>query len=227
MNHLNAEEVQRYADGELDDAAAVEQHLRDCAACANAVVAEMQLKRAVRDAARMMPPDVVRARVRRRLFGGSRPWAWTAAVAATLAAFVVGGLLAAGAVGSLSSARELADLHTTILAGATPVDVISTDRHTVKPWFEGRLPFAFDIPELAGTPFRVIGGRVVYAHGQPVAYVMLGKGAHKLSLFVAQVVLPSRGMRGFESVTWRANGLTYVLVGDVPRSDLEQLRERF
>jgi len=221
MNHLNGEEIQRYADGELDDAAAVEQHLRDCAACANAVVAEMQLKRVVREAARMMPPDIVRARVRRRLFGASRPWAWAAAAA--VVAFVIGGALAA----ALTSSRELADLHATILASANPVDVISMDRHTVKPWFEGRLPFAFDIPELAGTPFRVIGGRVVYAHGQPVAYVMLGKGAHKLSLFVAQVVLPARGMRGFESVTWRANGLTYVLVGDVPRGDLEQLRARF
>lgn len=225
MNHLDPETVQRYADGELDDAAALEQHLHDCAACANAVVAEMQLKRAVRDAARMMPPDVVRARVRRRLFGVPRPYAWMAAAA--MVAFVIGGLLAAGAVGTLSSARELADLHATILASANPIDVASTDRHTVKPWFEGKLAFSFDIPELAGTPFHVAGGRVVYAHGQPVAYVMIGKGGHKLSLFVAQVMLPSRGMRGFESVTWRANGLTYVLVGDVPRSDLEQLRSRF
>ena len=225
MNHLNGEEIQRYADGELDDAAALEQHLRDCATCANAVVAEMQLKRAVREAARTMPPDALRARVRRRVIGGERPYAWMAVAAAI--ALVVGGILAAAAVGTLTSARELADLHTTIIASANPVDVVSTDRHTVKPWFEGKLPFSFDIPELAGTPFHVIGGRVVWAHGQPVAYVMIGKGGHKLSLFVAQVRLPSSGMRGFESVSWRANGLTYVLVGDVPRSDLDQLRARF
>jgi anti-sigma factor RsiW len=225
MSHLDREAIQRYADGELDDAAAIEQHLRDCAACANAVVAEMQLKRAVRDAARLMPPDVVRARVRRRLFGTNRPYAWLAAAA--MAAFLLGGLFAAGAVGTLSSARELADLHATILASANPVDVVSTDRHTVKPWFEGRLPFSFNVPELAGTPFHIVGGRVVYAHGQPVAYVMIGKGSHKLSLFVAQVTLPARGMRGFDALTWRTNGLTYVLVGDVPRSDLEQLRARF
>jgi anti-sigma factor RsiW len=225
MSHLNQEEIQRYADGELEDAAAAEQHLRDCAACANAVVAEMQLKRAVREAARMMPPDVLRARVRRRLFGARHTWAWAAAAA--VAAFVVGGMLAAGTVGTLTSARELADIHATILAAANPVDVLSTDRHTVKPWFEGKLPFSFNVPELGGTPFRLIGGRVVYAHGQPVAYVMIGKGGHKLSLFVAQVTLPTRGMRGFESVSWRANGLMYVLVGDVPRGDLEQLRARF
>jgi len=225
MSHLNGEEIQRYADGELDDAAAIEQHLRDCAACANAVVAEMQLKRAVRDAARFMPSDVLRARVRRRVVGGERPWAWMAAAAA--AALIVGGLVAAAAVGTLTSARELADLHATILASANPVDVLSTGRHTVKPWFEGRLPFSFNVPELAGTPFRIIGGRVVWAHGQPVGYVMIGKGGHKLSLFVARVPLPAGGMRGFENVTWRKDGLSYVLVGDVPRSDLEQLRARF
>ncbi|HEV2718839.1 MAG TPA: hypothetical protein VG323_02380, partial [Thermoanaerobaculia bacterium] len=93
--------------------------------------------------------------------------------------------------------------------------------------FEGRLPFSFNIPELAGTPFRIVGGRVVYAHGQPVGYVMIGKGGHKLSLFVSRVALPAGGMRGFENVSWRKDGLTYVLVGDVPRSDLEELRARF
>ncbi len=225
MSHLNGEEIQRYADGELADAAAAEEHLRGCATCANAVVSEMQLKRAVREAARTMPPDALRARVRRRVVGGERQWAWVAAAA--MVALIVGGLVAAAAVGTLTSARELADLHATILAGASPVDVVSTDRHTVKPWFEGRLPFSFNIPELAGTPFHVIGGRVVWAHGQPVGYVMIGKGGHKLSLFVARVALPAGGMRGFENVTWRKDGLNYVLVGDVPRSDLEQLRGRF
>ena len=129
------------------------------------------------------------------------------------------------------TALEVADVlvtnHLRGLMASNPVEVASSDRHTVKPWFEGRLPFAFDIPELAGTPFHVIGGRVVYAHEQPVGYVMIGKGNHKLSLFVARVALPARSAHGFESVTWRANGLSYALVGDVPRSDLEALRTRF
>ncbi|HEV2722649.1 MAG TPA: zf-HC2 domain-containing protein, partial [Thermoanaerobaculia bacterium] len=121
MNHLNGEEIQRYADGELADAAAIEEHLRGCATCANAVVAEMQLKRAVREAARTMPPDALRARVRRRVVGGERQWAWMATAAAV--ALIVGGLVAAAAVGTLTSARELADLHATILASANPIDV--------------------------------------------------------------------------------------------------------
>jgi len=225
MSHLSQDEIQRYADGESGDAARVEAHLRDCAACANAVVAEMQMKSAVRDAARSMPPEALAARVRRRVSGSPRPLALMAAAA--MVAFVIGGLIAATAVGTLTSARELADLHATILASANPVDVLSTDRHTVKPWFEGRLPFAFDLPELAGSPFRIIGGRVVYAHEQPAAYVMIGKGSHKLSLFVSRVTLPARPTRGFEAVTWRKNGLSFALLGDVPRGDLDQLRARF
>jgi anti-sigma factor RsiW len=51
------------------------------------------------------------------------------------------------------SLSEVADLHVGALASANPVDVVSTDRHTVKPWFQGRIPFSFNIPELAGTEF--------------------------------------------------------------------------
>jgi anti-sigma factor RsiW len=122
--------------------------------------------------------------------------------------------------------NELADLHTTILAGANPVDVISTDRHTVKPWFEGKLPFSFPIPEFGGTPFRLAGGRVVYVHEQPVAYLMVMKGAHKISLFVGRDVPSPRG-DAFESVAWTKNGLRYVAIGDVARADLEALRDAF
>jgi anti-sigma factor RsiW len=54
--------------------------------------------------------------------------------------------------------REVADLHVTALASASPVDVISTDRHTVKPWFQGKIPFAIDLPELSNSEFSLLGG---------------------------------------------------------------------
>ena len=75
-------------------------------------------------------------------------------------------------------------MHVTMLASANPVDVISTDRHTVKPWFEGRVPFGVPVPDLASTPFRLIGGRVVYWHASQAAYLLVGKGAHRISLFI-------------------------------------------
>ena len=57
---------------------------------------------------------------------------------------------------------ELADLHVATLASSNPVDVVSTDRHTVKPWFAGKIPFTFNLPELQDSPFVLVGGRVSY-----------------------------------------------------------------
>ncbi len=55
---------------------------------------------------------------------------------------------------------EIADLHVATLASSSPVDVISSDRHTVKPWFQGKIPFAFDLPELQNSDFSLLGGRM-------------------------------------------------------------------
>src|SRR6185369_16506249 len=132
---LSAATIESYADGELPAARVpeTEEHLRDCAACAGKLVAQLQLKRSIREAAWSLPPDRI---LRRR--APRWPYAALAAVAAALAIVLL----------IPRRNTELADLHTTILASANPVDVISTDRHTVKPWFEGKLPFSFPIPEL-------------------------------------------------------------------------------
>ena len=68
---------------------------------------------------------------------------------------------------------ELADLHVATLGSVNPVDVISTDRHTVKPWFQGKIPFSFNLPELQNTDFALIGGRVTYVGQQSGAHLDL------------------------------------------------------
>ncbi len=62
---------------------------------------------------------------------------------------------------------ELADLHVTALASANPVDVVSSDRHTVKPWFEGKIPFTFNLPELQDSELTLVGGRIAYLGQSP------------------------------------------------------------
>jgi anti-sigma factor RsiW len=125
---------------------------------------------------------------------------------------------------------ELADLHVTLLASSSPVEVVSTDRHTVKPWFEGRIPFTVPVPDLTSTPFRLMGGRVVYWRGNPAAYLLIGKNAHRISLLI---VRRERGpaslaeSRDVNALRWQSGGLTFVAVADVPPSDLERLREAF
>jgi hypothetical protein len=213
--HLTAEQI---ALQELDDDTRA--HVRDCARCANALLEELELKRAIAAAGRSFrPPDDLRVRVQRDLRRRSVR-IWPALAAAAMLALVVSALLLVP-----RKDHELADLHVTMLASQNPVDVVSTDRHTVKPWFEGRLPFSFDIPELGGTPFRLLGGRVVYWRQQPGAYLLLGKGAHRVSLFVlrSDATPPLEERSGFRTRTWRSDGLLYVVVSDLSDEDLRAL----
>ena len=154
------EKLDAYFDGELpaDEARAMGEHLHQCIACANEGLERLQLKHAVRAAGQRFAPDAAfRARIQIRV-AARRPaswtWRWLPALVTVTAMLVVGTFF-------LTQNRqpsheqqilsELADLHVATLASANPVDVVSTDRHTVKPWFEGKIPFTFNVPELAGT----------------------------------------------------------------------------
>ena len=110
------------------------------------------------------------------------------------------------------------------LASANPYDVVSSDRHTVKPWFQGKIPFAFNLPEFAGSEYTLLGGRLVYLHQQPAAQMMVGAGRHKISVLIAQensslgTGLPFSGgvavRDSFNVETWEKNGLRFYVIGD-------------
>lgn len=208
--HLSPLDIERLGDGELD----FQPHLSECLRCSNEVLAIVQMKRAI-----AALPRHVRPQRRRREI----PWL------AIAAAVAIAAVLSALYVRSSDAARELIDMHTTIVASAQPVDVISTDRHTVKPWFEGRVPFAVNVPDLSKTPFRVAGGRVVFWRGQPGAYLLVTKGAHKISVlaFSGDEVPRIAPTPQMTVVSWRRNGIAYFAIGDIPRDELEALRETF
>lgn len=218
--HLSEATIARVADREEVPPS----HLRECARCSNALVAALQLKRAVREVTpRVAVPESLRARLSAsRMRPRPRSW-WPALAAAAIVAIVISGAIEQA---RNSAARELVDLHSTIVGAVNPIDVVSTDRHTVKPWFEGRVPFAVDVPELAGTPLHLLGGRVVFWRGEPGAYMLVSKGAHRISLFEFRADgAPSFGR--IDSMTiesWEKNGVKYIAIADVPRSDLNALR---
>jgi anti-sigma factor RsiW len=228
---LTAAEIERYADGELsaDENSSAEEHLRDCARCATAVLDAVRMKRAVSALPRAAAPQRLRADVLRSIRRESprqmSPW-WLAAAAA-IVVLIAGATVAVDR--SRSAGRELLDLHTTLVASSNPVEVISSDRHTVKPWFEGRVPFAVQVPELTSTPFRLIGGRVVFWRGRPGAYLLVTKGAHRISVFVFESRTAPRPARmpQMSLLTWTRNGLTYTAVADLSPDDLKQLRDAF
>ena len=131
---------------------------------------------------------------------------------------------------------ELADLHVAALAGSNPVDVVSTDRHTVKPWFAGKIPFAFDLPELQNSEFSLVGGRVTYLGQEPGAELIYRFRKHEISVFIFQEgaagqALPSdsgpQKRVSFTVETWSAGGLRYFVLGDAGAEDIAKLASLF
>jgi anti-sigma factor RsiW len=128
---------------------------------------------------------------------------------------------------------ELADLHVSTLASANPVDVVSSDRHTVKPWFQGKLPFTFNLPDVQTSPFKLIGGRLTYFQQSPGAQLLYEMGKHQISVFIFQnrpelsrfAGSSLRRQLAFNTETWVDGGLWYFVLGDASPSDIHDLSE--
>jgi anti-sigma factor RsiW len=125
---------------------------------------------------------------------------------------------------------EIVDLHTSNLAASSPVDVVSSDRHTVKPWFQGKIPFTFNIPELTGTDFSLVGGRLVFLEREPAALLVFKYRGHFLSLFILQDRAPFSRLderlrlpSSFHVQSWRKDGLRYCLVTDAAAQEAQRL----
>jgi anti-sigma factor RsiW len=159
---------------------------------------------------------------------------WAPSLAAfAIVLFAVVWVLHRQSAGSLTAARgEIVDQHVATLASANPVDVVSTDEHTVKPWFEGKLPFAVNLPDLAKAEFTLLGGRVVYLHQSPGAALLFQYRKHRLSAYVFQEGVkwnigsaPGKVEQqdSFWVETWSAGGLRYFVVGDTSAENVDQL----
>ena len=233
--------IEAYADGELSasETRAMAEHLRDCPSCTLDMLGRVQLKRAVKTAGiRYTPSLALRQRVDQNLhakdkLGRVRNWMPKLAVAAAAAVLVFALLRGWSSYQQQQTFAELADLHVATLASSTPVDVISTDRHTVKPWFEGKIPFSFNLPELSGSPYTLLGGRLSYLGQAPGAQLIFQVGKHRISVFIFQDrlgrLLPpgdtiSRRLT-FNVETFTDDDLRYFVIGDASADDIRQLAE--
>jgi len=193
------------------------------------------------------PPTLPHPRSRQR--SASTPWArravpWLAAATVLLA---VGGggwtlgtaherALASGAargIGADAVRDAVVASHLRSLEATNHlVDVVSSDRHTVKPWFDGKLDFSPTVVDLAGDGFPLIGGRLDYLAGRPVAALVYGRGRHVINLFVwpidpgsadggAHAAVTGTAMRGYNVRQWDAGGMTHWAVSDVAAPDLD------
>jgi anti-sigma factor RsiW len=233
--------IEAYSDAELSAAEmrAMGEHLRGCASCTSDLLGRVQLKRAIKTAGtRFSPSLALRQRVQRELQAKDKPvwlWNWMPKLAAAAALVVAAFLLLYGwsSFQQGQTFAELTDLHVATLASSTPVDVVSTDRHTVKPWFQGKLPFTFNLPELANTPFTLEGGRLAYLDQAPGAQLIYRIGNHRISVFIFQNRPDRRFTPGdsrsrrltFNAETWTDDGLRYFVIGDADADTIRKLSE--
>ena len=233
-----------YLDGEVpeQEMRTFDSHVRDCHSCSADALSCVQLKRAIQVAGRRFTPSVeFRKRMQQSIASKPRHsfrLGWMLAAAATVV--LVAGTLTTTYLGNRSGRdqmfSEIADLHVATLASSSPVDVISTDRHTVKPWFQGRIPFAFNLPELQNSGFSLLGGRMTYLEQTPGAHLIYDVGKHHISVFVFQErSLPARlsdsslkpWELSFNMETWSQGGLRYFVIGDASAANIDSLATLF
>lgn len=226
-----------HLDGELeaDRSRALEEHLAQCAACADEAAALRALGRTIREQAeRPEPPAGFERRLVDSLRTGTRPVRRTRplriAAFATLAA--AGLVLAwlAGFEAGRPSARErsldaIVALHVRSADPASAMQVRSSDRHTVNPWFQGRLPFGVGAHDFAEQGFVLEGGRVDALDGDAVAALVYRRGPHVVTLIVARDAAgdaPPRWTQdaGYRIASWRAGGLARTVVSDADAAAL-------
>ncbi len=238
------ERIDAYLDAEVPDAEAreFEAHLRDCSACSSETLARSELKRSLHLAGKTFVPDPeFRRRVHSSIAGqeSRRGWLWLAAAACMGVAvllIVLGPLMLRREARQQQLLGELTDLHVTTLASANRVDVVSSDKHTVKPWFQGKLPFTFNLPELQGSEFELLGGKLSYFDQAPGAELLYAARKHTLSVFIFKDspelghAFSSDGLMhklSFNIESWPEAGLRYFIITDASRADVDDLRARF
>ena len=245
---LSQTRLHAYFDGELDavTAAAFEKHLESCPECHRQLGAERSLRRSLQEANLYeRSPQALRE----RLLGNSAKasaiplrapvrsvsWGWLAAAAVLLLAIMVG-WRQFGREPGLSptqvAAATLVDAHLRSLQPGHLTDVESTDQHTVKPWFDGRLDFAPPVHDFAADGFPLLGGRLDVAEGRTVAALVYGRRKHIINVFVSRAnsedTTPVSGFsQGYNWLAWQDVGFNFCAVSDVNPADLEQLKQLF
>lgn len=243
-----------FLDDELDPVRSldVQSHLDACPDCAREHAAHRSLRAALRDEALYFrSPEGLESRVRASL--GSRVaierragwldavgalvrmrWAWlpAGAAAALLAVTVITiGRFAAPPPGPLADdllGREVVASHVRSLMASHLTDVPSSDQHTVKPWFNGRLDFSPPVKDLAAEGFALVGGRLDYLAGRPVAALVYQRRLHVINLMVwpapgqADRHLTAAPQQGYHILHWTQGGMSYWVVSDLNENEMKE-----
>jgi len=238
-----------YLDGELDAVRAeeFERHLLDCQEC----VAELEAQESLRSLLGRAPlyekaPESLREKVvaawgepavvrREPRFPGLHRGGLALRLLLTAAAALLGALASwyvlrvagSGTAGGGALAAQVVDAHLRSLQPGHLIDVASTDQHTVKPWFDGKLDFAPPVRDLAGQGFPLQGGRLDALNGRSVAVLVYGRRQHVINVFVwpdaGRDSQPVAGAtRGYNWIEWRRDGMEMWAVSDLNAAELSE-----
>jgi len=227
--------VQADFDGELDaaQAAALAAHRAECSICRATSESLERVRHALREQATYhRAPSALRARLVARA-GPLRPASiWVSGWRRGAVSFVAGGAIAAAVMlavvprGTPGLADQVLAGHLRALEPGHLEDVPSTDQHTVKPWFDGKLDFAPPVKNLGAVGFPLLGGRLDYLGGRRVAAIVYGRAKHVIDLYAWPESGPDRApadmaRQGYNIVHWRTNGMALWAVSDVEQGELD------
>jgi anti-sigma factor RsiW len=235
-----------YFDDELDalGAAEFERHIAVCPNCAQALAAMKSLRSSINSAQLY---DKTPSSFRRKVFAdvhASKPvavlsprrtWRWLAVAAAVLLLAYSGwraGSALRGDNHEAVLAAGVVDAHLRSLQPGHLTDVLSTDQHTVKPWFDGKLDFAPPVRDFAAQGFPLQGGRLDVVHGRTTAALIYGRRKHFVNVFLWPSGEPDAAPRtgssqGYQWIVWRHGGMEFYAVSDTAASDLAELQQLF
>jgi anti-sigma factor RsiW len=229
-------------DNELDagHAREIEQHVATCAQCAAKLASYSDLRNKVAGAKLKMPaPRALHVRIDRAIPAGN-----TMSRRAALKGFAAGSVMSAALAASLvlfvtrsdedsRIAGEALSAHLRSLQAEHLTDVLSTDQHTVKPWFNGKLDVAPPVADLTTQGFTLIGGRLDYIDGKPVAAIVYRRRKHVINLFLwpnphaVPEAAHGQSVQGFNLLRWSAHGLNLWAVSDLQSDELAEFKTRF
>ena len=222
-----------YVDGELSagEVAAVEDALPGCPRCVQLVEQARHLRGLLRELPVETAPPLLRARIARevRRLPSASPWQWPrlAALAASLVlAIGAGWLTASSFIANDREQQELMAAYVRIGASDHPVDVASSDRHAVKPWFAGRIDYAPPVHDLTGEGFPLEGARIEVVDRRKVALLVYRHNQHRIALVTwpardtSPVSVASSQRDGFAMASWRHAGFELRATSDLAPSEL-------
>jgi anti-sigma factor RsiW len=240
--------IEAYMDEELDPgvSASVEEHLSGCRSCSETYsrfreqraeirsaapyyTAPAQLERSIRDSLRQAAANETKATA------NNLPWRLLAIAASILLAISVSWNLRPSSKGIAENdvlAQNILADHVRSLIGTHLMDVPSTDQHTVKPWFNGKLDFSPEVKDFAAQGFPLIGGRLDYLMDRTVAALVYGRRQHVINVFTWPAgpapLSPSQFSRnGYNAIHWSHGSMTFWAVSDVALPELAQFKDLY